>query len=151
MTKVPDDSGGTSTEKVYDEVLTAGSDGTPRLYQIHRTTKRVIGDDANNIKNFAAMPGRIYSAQFDKDGTRFAAASSLNGVGEVRVYNVDTAKLVKCEKVTGPAYAVAWSPDGMTVASAGFDGTVWLHDAATGKMKSSFTVKPGVKEVTTSR
>lgn len=151
MTKVPDDQGGTFTEKVYDEVLTAGSDGTPRLYQIHRTSKRVIGDDANNLKNFAAMPGRIYSVQFDRDGTRFAAASSLDGVGEVRVYTVDTAKYVKCDKVSGPAYAVAWSPDGKTVASAGFDGIVWLHDAATGKMKSLFTVKPETKNVTTAR
>jgi len=151
MTKVPDDSGGTSTEKVYDEVLTAGSDGTPRLYKIHRETKRVIGDDANRVKEFAAMPGRIYSVQFDKVGRRFAATSSLDGAGEVRVYDIETAKFVTCEKATGPAYAVAWAPEGNTVASAGFDGTVWLNDAATGKLKKAFVVMPTAKTVTSAK
>jgi WD40 repeat protein len=47
-----------------------------------------------------------------------------------------------CEKVTGPAYAVAWHPGGKLIASAGFDGTVWLSDAATGKLLNSFVVMP---------
>ena len=46
-TKVPDDEGGRFQEKAYDEVLTAGSDGTPRLYKMHREKKREIGDDSN--------------------------------------------------------------------------------------------------------
>lgn len=145
MTKVPDDLGGTSTQKVYDEVLFAGADGTPRLYKIHRETKRVIGDDANKIKEFEKMLGRIYGLQFDPAGARFAAASSLDGKGQVRVYNMADGKFIACEQVTSPAYAVAWNPNGKEIASAGFDGTVRLHDAETGKLIKSFVARPDIK------
>lgn len=152
MTKVPDDQGGTFTEKVYDEVITAGSDGTPRLYKIHRETKRVIGDDANNIKTYAAMPGRVYDVRFDKEGKRFVAAcSTLEGGGEVRIYEVDSGKFITLEKISGPVYSAAWAPDDATIASAGFDGIVWLHDAHTGKLKHSFTVKPSTPDARTAR
>ena len=41
--------------KVYDEVVIAGSDGTPRLYKLHREVKREIGDDSNKVKEFEKM------------------------------------------------------------------------------------------------
>jgi WD40 repeat protein/mono/diheme cytochrome c family protein len=128
--------------KLYDELLAAGSDGTPRLYKMHREVKREIGDDANRIREYEPMPGRVSCVQFDRSGMRFAAASSLDGRGEVRVYDVSSGKKVVCEKVTGPAYAVAWHPGGHVVASAGFDGQVWLHDPATGKLLKEFVAVP---------
>ncbi|MBA4062832.1 MAG: hypothetical protein C0501_03835 [Isosphaera sp.] len=142
MTKVPQDEGGKFVEKVYDEVVVAGADGAPRLYKIHREVKRVIGDDANRIREYERMPGRVSGLAFNADGTRFAAASSLDGKGEVRVYDTEKGSKVVCEKVSGPAYAVAWHPDGKLIASAGFDGAVWLHDPATGKLVNSFVVLP---------
>jgi WD40 repeat protein/mono/diheme cytochrome c family protein len=128
--------------RVYDELLTAGSDGTPRLYKMHREVKRVIGDDANRLKEFEAMPGRVSAVQFDPPGDRFAAVSSLDGRGEVRIYDVASGKKIVCEKVTGPAYAVAWHPKGDVLASAGFDGKIWLHDPATGNLKKEFVAVP---------
>ena len=128
--------------QAYDELLCAGADGKPRLYKMHREVARVTGDDANRHKEYAAMPGRVSAVQFDPEGKRFAAASSLDGKGEVRVYDVETAKFVTCEKASGPAYAVAWSPDGKTVASAGFDGTISCHDPATGKLTRDFPAVP---------
>lgn len=144
MAPVPPDVPGAKPQ-VYDEILVAGADGVPRLYKLHREKKREIGDDANKIKQFDAMPGRISNLAFDTPGKRFVATSSLDGKGEVRVYEVETGKKIPCEKVTGPAYAAAFAPKGDVVASAGFDGIVWLHDAATGKLIKEFVAVPITK------
>lgn len=141
MQQVPADTPG-AKPNVYDELIIAGSDGKPHLYKMHREKKREIGDDSNKIRDYEPMPGRISAAAFNADGSKFAAVSSLDGKGEVRVYVTDTGAKVVCEKVTGPVYAVAWHPDGKLIASAGFDGTVWLHDPATGKLVNSFVVMP---------
>jgi WD40 repeat protein len=131
------------SEKWYDELLIGGSDGVPRLYQMHRTKKRVIGDDFNFIRSYPGMPGRIYAVAFHPDGTKFAAGSSLDGTGEVRVYQTADAKLVsKLEGQPGAVYAVAWRPDGAQVAAAGFDGTIRLMDPATGKVVKEFVAVP---------
>jgi WD40 repeat protein/mono/diheme cytochrome c family protein len=129
------------SEKFYDEILVAGSDGTPRLYQMHRTKKRVIGDDFNKLREFEPMLGRTHSLAFNADGTLFAAGSSLDGRGEVRVYQTDTGKLVS-KLETGPVFTVAFDPKGKTVASAGFDGMVRLSDPQTGKVVKEFTPVP---------
>lgn len=142
-TKVPDDEGGRFQEKNYDEVLTAGSDSTPRLYKMHREVKRQIGDDSNKIRQYEPLLGRVSSARFNTDGSRFAAVGSLDGKGEVAVYETaKDKKTAKCEGVTGPVYAVAWKKDGSAIASGGFDGKVWLHDPANGKLLKEFTVLP---------
>jgi WD40 repeat protein/mono/diheme cytochrome c family protein len=141
LQKVPADTPG-ATPNPYDELLVAGADGTPRLYKMHREVKREIGDDSNRVREYEKMPGRIAAVAFNADGTKFAAVSSLDGKGEVRVYDTHTGAKTVCESVTGPAYAVAWHPGGRLIASAGFDGVVWLHDAATGKLVTAFTVLP---------
>ena len=46
----------------------------------------MIGDDANLIGAFTAMPGRIFSVAMSADGKRFAAGSSLDGKGQVDIY-----------------------------------------------------------------
>ncbi len=141
MQKVPNDTPG-AKPNVYDEIAVAGSDGTPRLYKMHREVKREIGDDSNRVRVYEQMPGRVSSVAFNPDGSKLAAVSSLDGKGEVRIYTTDSGAKIVCEKVTGPAYTVAWHPNGKFIASSGFDGTVWIHDASTGKLVSSFTVLP---------
>jgi WD40 repeat protein len=131
------------TEKLYDELVVAGADGTPRLYKMHRTTKRVIGDDANKLREYAPMPGRIFALAFSPDGKYFAAGSSLNGAGEVRVYETADGKQVsKFGGQVGPVYSVAYRPDGKQIACAGFDGMVHLGDPLTGKMVKEFRPVP---------
>jgi WD40 repeat protein len=152
MMKPKDISVGEVKEKVYDELLFGGSDGTPRLYKMHRETKRVIGDDANKIREFEPMPGRVESVSFSPDGKLFAAGSCYGTSGEVRVYEVDTGKRVsKFEGEKGGVFTVAFSPDGKTVASAGFDGVVRLNDPMTGKLIKEFVPVPGLKTTTAAK
>jgi WD40 repeat protein len=146
--KLPIDTPGAKPQ-LYDEVLAAGSDGKPRLYKMHREVKREIGDDSNRIREYEPMPGRVSAVAFNPTGSKFAAVSSLDGRGEVYVYDTGKGPVVECEKVAGPAYTVAWHPGGKLIASAGFNGTVWLHDAATGKLVNSFTVMPKPAVTTT--
>ncbi len=76
-----------------DEIVIGGADGIPKVYRMNRLTKRVIGDDANMIRKFPAMPGRIQSVVVSNDGKRIVCGSSLNGQGTVSVfsYEFDTA------------------------------------------------------------
>jgi WD40 repeat protein len=150
MMKPKDISVGEVKEKVYDELLFGGSDGVPRLYKMHRESKRVIGDDANKIREYEAMPGRVYSVSFSPDGKLFAAGSSLDGAGEVRVYQVDDGKRVaKFDGQRGGVFAVAFSPEGKAVASAGFDGIVRINEPITGKLVREFIPVPGLSATST--
>jgi WD40 repeat protein len=134
-----------AVERPYDEVLFGGSDGVPRLYQVHRTKARVIGDDFNKIREYPSMPGRIYALSFNKAGNLFVAGSSLNGHGEVRVYQTADGKQVsKLEGDPGPVYTVAYRPDAKQIASGGFDGNVRLSDPATGKLIKQYIPVPSV-------
>jgi len=69
-----------------DHILVGGSDGVPQIYRIHRETVRKIGDNANLIRKYPAMKGRIWDVAFRPDGKQFAAVSSLNGKGQVNIY-----------------------------------------------------------------
>jgi len=129
-------------QRIYDEVLIGGSDGVPHLYKIHRVKQRTIGDNDNKVRDYPAMPGRIFSVSVAKDGTRFAAGSSLDGQGEVRVYNTDTGAILSKLDQVPSIYAVRFYPDGKLVASAGFDGIVRLSDAGTGKVVKQFVAVP---------
>lgn len=128
-------------DKAYDEVVFGGSDGVPSLYKIHRVKQRTIGDDDNRVRRYDPMPGRIFSIRCNKVGSQFAAGSSLDGEGELRVYDVNTGKVVSKLKTTA-LYAVSFRPDGKEVACGGLDGTIRLVDPATGKTTKEF---PAVK------
>ncbi len=72
-----------------DEILVGGSDGAPKLYRVFRQTARQIGDDANLIRKLPDMPGRIFSVVISPDGKLMAAASTLDGKSQVRVWKYD--------------------------------------------------------------
>lgn len=145
-TKVKNTAAGTDqSEKWFDELLIGGDDGIPRLYKMHRTTKRVIGDDANKVREYEKMPGLIYTLAFSPDGSLFAAGSSLDGKGELRVYQTADGKVVSKLTNIGPIYSVSFRPDGQVVASAGFDGVVRFSEVKTGKVVKEFIPVPLTK------
>ncbi|NNE90502.1 MAG: DUF1549 domain-containing protein, partial [Verrucomicrobiales bacterium] len=71
---------------MQNHVLIGGSDGVPQIYRMKRETVRKIGDNANLIRKYPAMKGRIWGVAFRPDGKQFAAVSSLNGQGEISLY-----------------------------------------------------------------
>ena len=95
-----------------EEVLTGGADGEPKLYRIFRTKTRVIGDDFNRIRSYAALPGRIFSLRFNKDGSRFVVGASTATSGTARIYNTEDGAAPRIARIAGPIYAVAFRPDG---------------------------------------
>ncbi len=72
-----------------EQVVAAGSDGTPRVYRIHRHSPRVIGDDANLIFPLFPISGRALAVRFSADGRRIAAAGGLDGRGELVIASYD--------------------------------------------------------------
>lgn len=72
-----------------DEVLVGGADGVPQIYRMFRLVPRKIGDNSNLIKKYPPMIGRIFAVDYSRDGKRIVAGSSLDGKGEVNVYNAD--------------------------------------------------------------
>jgi WD40 repeat protein len=121
-----------------DELLIGGADGTPKLYQMFRTKDRKIGDDFNKIYSYATMPGRLFAVKFSPDGSHFAAGSSNDGKGEVRVFATKGPVISTFKGINGPIYALAYHPSGNVVASAGFEGVVHLNDPTTGALIRDF-------------
>jgi WD40 repeat protein len=84
--------GGIATVTLHptaDHILVGGSDGIPQIYRTKRETARKIGDNANLIRKYPAMEGRIWAAAFRPDGKSFAAGSSLDARGSVHFYRSD--------------------------------------------------------------
>ncbi len=85
-------SGGLSSVVAHpqrNEIFVGGADGIAKVYRVFRETARKIGDDANLVRKMPKMPGRIFSVAISSDASRLAAASTLDGKSEVRVWQYD--------------------------------------------------------------
>ena len=72
-----------------DDIIFGGADGVPKIYQMHRTTARKIGDDANQLLELPSLPGRVFGVDISEDGARIVAGSSLDGKGAIHCYGID--------------------------------------------------------------
>ncbi len=131
-------------------VVVGGADGEPKLFKMDVQAAPAQGGNPNQIREYEAMPGRIYDVRFGRDGTRFFAASALDGHGQVRCYAPDTGKKVwQLDLPETSIYALACPPNGKVVAAAGADGRIRLIDAFTGKVRKTFMpveIAPAAKD-----
>ena len=80
--------------------------------------------------------GLVSEVHYSPDGTRLAVASSIG------IWLYDTATYREVALLTGhaaPVNSVAFSPDGLTLATGGWDHTIRLWDAVTGEQKRTLT------------
>ncbi|MEQ1825687.1 MAG: DUF1549 domain-containing protein [Pirellula sp.] len=91
-----------------DEIVVGGADGVPQIYRTFRQTARVIGDDANLIRQMDPIPGRIFDVAISQDGKYLAAASTVDMQSTVRVWSYDVdgklpaeIKAIQAKRVAG--------------------------------------------------
>ncbi|WP_162006586.1 DUF1549 domain-containing protein [Roseimaritima sediminicola] len=109
-----------------DEVLVGGADGVAKLYRVFRQTARKIGDDANLIHALPAMKGRIFSVDVSPDGTRLAAAATIDGHSEVRIWDYTSDQYEALGQLTiddASVFAIAFDAENR-LGVAGSDGVV---------------------------
>lgn len=136
-----------------DQVLVAGDDGIPRLYQEFRTKARTMNqEDHNLLRVYEKQPTTATAVAFNKEGTQFAVGSEA---GTVNVYPTDNGGNAEPDKpiiggkalaslhgMEGAVYAIAFRPDGKQLATGGFDGSVRIYDLPSGKLAKSFVPVP---------
>ena len=136
-------SGGQSSIDVHpkrSELLVGGADGKPKLFRQATKAAPAGGGNPNQIREFGALIGRIFSVCFNHDGAVGFAGSSLDGKGEVRAFQVDSGKdLWKRSFGETGIFSLACSPDGKILAVSGFDGKIRLLSTASGEVSKTFT------------
>ena len=136
-----------------DQVLVAGDDGVPRLYQAFRTKARSMNqEDHNLLRVYEKQNAVVTAVAFDPSGEMFAVGSEDGGV---KIYKTDNGGPVKEDQpvMGGTAlltlkgnvdviYSLAFRPDGKQIAVGGKDGQVRIYDVSTGKLAKSFSPVP---------
>ena len=124
-----------------DELLVGGADGKPKLFKMATKAAPASGGNPNQIREYYALPGRLFAVAFSPDGSWCYAGSSLDGAGQVRGFETDSGKeLWKLDLPESGVFALAVRPDGNQLAAAGADGLIRFIDAASGKIVA--TVNP---------
>jgi serine/threonine protein kinase len=124
------------------EFLSCGTDGLVLLRDL------TTGEE---IRRFEFESKLVWAVVYSADGTRIAAscgkADSDDGSNLIKVWETATGK--ELATLTGHTRDVRWvsfHPNGRTLASAGFDGTVRVWDLGTGKPLRTIGAHAGYAE-----
>jgi WD40 repeat protein len=123
-----------------DEIVIGGEDRIPYVYKMDRPRNMKVGEDATLVRRLSPQEGAIFALDWSSDGKRVAVA----GAGpNVNIYDAETGlPLASCKGHTAGIYAVAFSPDGMHLATGGFDGRVRLYTTKDCALEHSFVPVP---------
>ena len=94
-----------------ESIVVGGSDGMPQMFRIFRTSARKIGDNANLLRKYPEMVGRVFATRFSKAGDMFVAGSALDGKGELSVFLAESSLVVPKEIETIRAKPVGQQSD----------------------------------------
>jgi WD40 repeat protein len=114
-----------------DLVLTAGGEGTLRLWGPDGALERVLGGESGEAPAGGGGSGHVRTAALDPAGERVIAGGDD---GMVQVWDVGSGRLEGAESAhDGLIKRSAFSPDGELALTAGNDGNAMVWDAATGE------------------
>ncbi len=100
----------------------------------HREAELLSALDRQRVAVFAGLPAAVNAVSFSAAGDRLVAAGGEPGLsGEARLYDVASGALLKAFGGHGDSlYAAVLSPDGKTLATAGYDQEIKLWSIETG-------------------
>jgi WD40 repeat protein len=96
--------------------------------------------DWQNHRVVTTIPTYADLATFDPSGTRLATAFSFEGKADI--WDARTGERLATLATPAPVSAIAFSPDGETIATGNYDGTITLWDTRSGIQKQLLHASP---------
>lgn len=114
-------------------------DGKLAAIASYRTVRLVNPVDGTIVRTLSGLAGDVTSVRFSKDGTLLITASGEPGLfGEATLWKVvDGTRVKQIRGHKDSLYAAELSPDGLTLATAGYDKDIKLWDVSTEKERKS--------------
>jgi len=120
-------------------IITCSGDSSLRLWDLESGAQ--IGDEWRDEGDEA----KVITMALSPNGKTLASGSSE---GTVRVWDIETRKVIAKWEVHTMTMMVCWSPDGERVASGSDDGTVWVWDIESREpVRGLNPIKTGSREV----